>query len=280
MNCFMNWMIIAVLCALPLEARNVFTLGAVRLRFDESRTVQAELLYRGSGQVEGRWELLRPGEEQPEIIARFRSFLPPSGKLLLAGPEWSQLPHESSGTYSVLMRVERVTDKSGDADLRQTSVPVLRYWAGNGQLRMALIAPEDGGLMDAGAAVLHFTTGPVGIYRIEIADPLEHVVLRALVPPGATTYRLPPWIAGKLGGKGAMNWRLSSLKMDGEIEDATPWWFLALRKGFTNSSPLSGEAMPLLHQESEDTIPNNNSGGQRNGKTTRKSDMESQQQRP
>jgi hypothetical protein len=214
--------------ALSLQARQVFLLGSVRLSFDKARTVHAELLYQGSGQMSGRWLITRPGNPEAEELARIDTFLPPSGTITIAGPEWARLPQDAQGAYTIQLEIERVVDKAGPAELRMAAaLPVLRYWVGP-EPSMSLTAPEDGAAIEPAAAELRFVTGGNALYRLEITDGLEHPVLRVLLPPGATSYRLPSCIGEKLGEARAMNWRLTALNDTGEVASATTWWSLVL----------------------------------------------------
>lgn len=130
--------------------------------------ISAEIRYTGTGQLKGRWELVRPGEELPqprdllteaslpplergtqrryEELSRFNVFLPPTGKYTLRGPDVSRLPTTVDGGYLVLLRIE-VSD-GGAASLFQTvgdtssavpsgavagfPLPTLRYVVGTG----------------------------------------------------------------------------------------------------------------------------------------------------
>jgi len=218
------------LLATVLDARSVFVLGSGRLFFDKQKTVHAELLYQGSGQMSGHWEVTRPGQSQAEEIQRFDLFLPPSGKTTVNGPEWSRLPQDPQGAYAIRLQIDHVVDKGGPQEIRIAgAVPVLRYWAGK-EPSLTLTAPEDGAAVDPSAAELRFETGANALYRLEITDPLEHPVLRVLLPAGATSYRLPSWMAEKLGNARGMNWRLTAVTQTGEVESATTWWSLFLKK--------------------------------------------------
>src|SRR5207244_12432456 len=75
---------------------------------------QADILYTGTGRLKGRWELVKPGDELPEErdllteaslpieargkqrryleISRFNIFLPPTGKVIVPGPDPKLLP--------------------------------------------------------------------------------------------------------------------------------------------------------------------------------------------
>ena len=214
--------------ALSLQARSIFLLGSVQLTFDKSKAVHAELVYQGSGQMSAHWLVTRPGDPQPEEIVRIDTFLPPSGKISLAGPEWARLPQDAQGAYTVRLEIERIVDKQGPAEIRMAAaLPVLRYWVGP-ETAMALTAPEDGATLPPSAAELRFVTGARALYRLEITDSLEHPILRVLLPAGASSYRLPSWIGEKLGEARAMNWRLTALTDAGEVESSTTWWSLVL----------------------------------------------------
>jgi hypothetical protein len=216
------------LLAVSLEARSLFLLGSVQLAFDKNKSVHAELLYQGSGQMSGRWLVTRPGDPQPEEIARIDTFLPPSGKISLAGPEWARLPQDTPGAYTVRLEIERIVDRQGPAEIRMAAaLPILRYWVGP-ETAMALTAPEDGAALPPNTAELRFVTGARALYRLEITDTLEHPILRVLLPAGASSYQLPSWLGEKLGNSRAMNWRLTALTDAGEVESTTTWWSLVL----------------------------------------------------
>src|SRR6266568_1520177 len=130
---------------------------------------EAEITYTGTGRLKGRWELVKPGETPPEPrdlltegtlpvedrgtqkkytqISRFNLYLPPSGKLILPGPEVWRVDESLNGLYLVLLRIEASDAKECDTDLAAVgagggtvhggavagfSLPVLRYYVGNG----------------------------------------------------------------------------------------------------------------------------------------------------
>ncbi|HZT57081.1 MAG TPA: hypothetical protein VFA21_00500 [Pyrinomonadaceae bacterium] len=131
--------------------------------------VKAEINYTGSGRLKGRWEVVQPGEDQPEArdllteaslpveqrgtqrrytqLSRFNVFLPPGGKYTLEGPDSSQLPTRVAGEYLLLLRVEASDDEAGESDLSVAGtgqglvssgavagfpLPVLHYFVGAG----------------------------------------------------------------------------------------------------------------------------------------------------
>ena len=124
----------------------------------------AEIQYNGSGQLKGRWELVRPGDSEPEIndllteatlplelrntqkryltVARFSQFVVPNGTLRIDGPEPALLDTRVEGPYQVLLRIEATDDKEanteiGGGQLVKTGgvagfpMPTLKYFVGD-----------------------------------------------------------------------------------------------------------------------------------------------------
>lgn len=161
-------------------ARTPFALLDVRLAFATDDPVlpvpagtvppplRAEIAYNGTGRLKGRWEIVYPGEDQPEQVDllteatlpveqrgtqrryteldRFNVFLPPTGAFVLEGPDPASLPTEIEGLYLVVLRIEASDDKEADSDLAAAgagtgtvhsggvagfSVPPLRYYVGS-----------------------------------------------------------------------------------------------------------------------------------------------------
>jgi hypothetical protein len=158
-------------------ARTPLSLTDVRISFkDEDAAIlvvhpggrppqaRAEITYNGTGRLQGRWEVVLPGEELPEPrdllteatlpveergtqrryapLARFNVFLPPAGRIVLESPADMRLPANVEGQYMVLLRVEASADKEGDSNLATAGagvgivhsggvagfpLPVLRY---------------------------------------------------------------------------------------------------------------------------------------------------------
>jgi hypothetical protein len=202
---------VAVTCRLAGGgARTPFALTDVYLRFESDTpvgaivsgghlpAVRAELQFTGTGRLQGRWEIVRPGEPQPEPfdllpegalpaeqrgtqrryaeISRFNVFLPPAGRYTLPGPDPARLPSNLEGTYLLLFRVEAVDDKEGDSNLAAAGagtgvvhsggvagfpMPVLRYAVGgpSGDTTDAL-APGALTLLDPPAGAVATSTTP------------------------------------------------------------------------------------------------------------------------
>lgn len=129
----------------------------------------ADISYTGTGRLQGRWEVVRPGEELPTEqdllpeaslpleqrgsqrrfteLERFSVFLPPTGQLRLPGPDPARLPRDADGTYLILLRIEAAADRDSESNLAAVgagtgpvsggavagfALPALRYVVGSG----------------------------------------------------------------------------------------------------------------------------------------------------
>jgi hypothetical protein len=112
----------------------VLTLG----RGEAPPRAAARIRYNGNGVLRGRWELVQPGDPEPELddllteatlpveqraqqrrwalVERFERILPPNGELVLMGPDPSRLPIHADGPYKLLLRIEATEDKEGNSD--------------------------------------------------------------------------------------------------------------------------------------------------------------------
>lgn len=184
---------VAVTCRLTAGGAGVpLALTDVRLAFDSDAPVVAvaggpdgsapplfaDVLYTGTGRLQGRWEVVRPGDDPPSEsdllpeaslpleqrgtqrrwapLARFDVFLPPNGRVRVPGPDPASLPRDADGTYLVLFRVEASADPDARSDLAAVragsgvvtsgavagfALPTLRYVVGSG----AVAASDAGG---------------------------------------------------------------------------------------------------------------------------------------
>ena len=138
----------------------------------------ADIHYNGSGRLKGRWEVMMPGDPEPEardllteatlpiedrglqrrytLVSRFDIFLPPTGRVFLPGPDAQLLPHASEGAYKVLLRVEATDDKEGNSNavagvvnsggVAGFPMPVLRYYVGSVDAGQLASAAKSGGV--------------------------------------------------------------------------------------------------------------------------------------
>jgi hypothetical protein len=167
-------------------ARSPFALTDVQLAFDVETPLlylrpgdtappfAATISYNGTGRLQGRWEIVLPGEEPPAEqdllteatlppesrgsqrrftqLERFNHFLPPTGRFRLAGPDPDDLPTAAKGAYTILLRIEASDDKesessraiagAGEGVVRSGAVagfpmPVLRYFVTEGGIEPA-----------------------------------------------------------------------------------------------------------------------------------------------
>lgn len=101
--------------------------------------VRADIKYTGAGRLRGRWEVVRPGDPQPEPrellpeaslpveerglqqrytqFGRFNVFLPPGGRYVLQGADPARLPRDVAGQCLILLRVEASDDRENISDL-------------------------------------------------------------------------------------------------------------------------------------------------------------------
>jgi hypothetical protein len=139
------------------ESREILTIVASGERLSP---VQARVSYNGTGSLLGRWEVVLPGDELPDLddllpepslpveqrgaqrryttLSRFEVFLPPTGEITIPGPRPELIPTEAAGPYLLLLRIETSADKEGDSEtgvgtvqsggLAGFPLPVLRYF--------------------------------------------------------------------------------------------------------------------------------------------------------
>lgn len=173
---------VAVTCRLTGGgATSPLSLVDVRLAFDVETAVltldpgapapawYADISYTGTGRLQGRWEVVRPGEELPTDedllpeaslpleqrgrqrrytqLERFSVFLAPTGRVRLPGPDPARLPRQVDGAYLVLLRIEASGDRDSESSLSAVAagdgvvasgavagfpMPTLRYLVGSG----------------------------------------------------------------------------------------------------------------------------------------------------
>ena len=183
----------------------------------------ADIQYNGSGQLKGRWELVRPGDSEPEVndllteatlplelrntqkryltVSRFSQFLMPSGNVQIDGPEPALLDTRVEGPYQVLLRIEATDDKEanseiGGGQLVKTGgvagfpMPTLKYFVGD----VAAASALQTGVTNAPAAsvelILPLTDATV--------DASRAVTFEWIEVAGAKSYRVEVESGGKL----------------------------------------------------------------------------------
>ncbi len=223
--------------------------------------VEARIAYNGTGTLRGRWEVVFPGEEPPELedllpepslppelrgsqrryttLSRFDVFLPPLGEVVLPGPDPERLPSSSAGPYLLLLRIETSADKEGDSEtgagLVQSGgiagfpLPVLRYYVGMAPesaaqprgRRLMTLRPLPDQRIAAGA--------PVGFTWLPVSDAAAYrVELRAGDGEIASAF-----VAAGVQGyqappwysdqPGDLHWRVVALDERGRSLDSSRW---------------------------------------------------------
>lgn len=244
---------------------------------DQPPALQADITYTGTGRLKGRWEVVLPGEDLPSPddllteatlpvedrgrqrryteIGRFNQFLPPTGRVVLPGPDPRNLPTAADGTYLVLLRIEASADKEGDSSLAAAGagqgvvsngavagfpMPVLRYIVGGATSELearrspgelALVRPEAGVILGPDAEVLFVWTEPRqgAISRLEVQTADGRPVLAALVVRGIGTYRAPSWLRQRAPDE-HLRWRVTALSATGNVLRASDWRAFTLKR--------------------------------------------------
>ena len=202
---------VAVTCRLSSGgARTPFALTDVEVRFDVETPIlylrpgevppvfEAEIVYNGTGRLQGRWEIVAPGEEPPAErdllteatlppeerdtqrrftqLARFDEYLPPSGRFTLRGPDPASLPTQAEGSYRILLRIEASNDREAESSRELAG-------AGEGVVRAGAVAGFPMPVLRyvvtrGGGSDLAERTDPTEVTSLE---PIEDAVM----PPGA-----------------------------------------------------------------------------------------------
>lgn len=259
-------------------ARTAFALLDVRVGFEGRRETvlpvargeappraAARILYNGTGTLRGRWEVMQPGDPEPSdtdllteatlppeqrsqqrrylVVGRFEVFVPPTGELLLPGPDPARIPTLAEGPYKLLLRIEATDDRESLSDTgggRLTfaggaagfPMPVLRYYVGAADT-LATIGNE-GALAPApdaeveGSLEFAWIDVPGALWvRLEVrAEDTE--VLAAVVPTGIGRYPAPPWFVEAQRGK-PLSWRIVAYQGGGRTLAGTSWRAVTVR---------------------------------------------------
>jgi hypothetical protein len=246
--------------------------------------VHAEITYTGTGRLRGRWELVKPGDISPGPrdllteatmpleergthrrymeMSRFNVYLPPTGKLLLPGPEVKRMDKSLTGMYQILLRIEATEDaqgtvpaagkpgeSAGDAALRKVpgggvagfALPVLKYYVSNGSVTTQpttistanplSLSPEDQATLDANQPVdFSWPLDNAAKYRLEVEDLQGAPVVSAILTAGVGSYRAPSWFKDRVGPR-VVRWRVISFDQEGNEINKTEWRVLRFLPG-------------------------------------------------
>lgn len=269
---------VAVTCRLAgYSARVPLSLTNVRLRFENTDPAvlgvvrgqtppqfQAKITYNGSGRLRGRWEVVLPGDTPPNtrdllpaaslppeqrglqrrytLLEPIDVFLPPTGQVVLRGPDPAKLPQVSSGLHLILLRVEATNDE--DAANSQTGLttvftggvagsplPVLRYYVGNrdgiGQIKtkmsqIQLLLPNQSAKIPTNQPVSFNWRESQGAsaYKLEVESD-KKPILSAVLNANTTSYTAPPWLQEKAGD--TLRWRVQAIAPGGTTIGQSEW---------------------------------------------------------
>lgn len=202
----------------------------------------------GMGRLKGRWEVVLPGDPPPSqrdllteatlpveerglqqrysLVETFDRFLPPTGHVVLPGPDPAKLPKNTTGLHLILLRIEATDDREGNSFIGTTTVnsggvagfplPVLRYYVGASSPAMSEI-PTTISLLQPEFAARFSPTQPIRFrwqalpeakfYRLEVQQGDESI-LSAIVDSKTISYPAPPWLR--------------------ESAETLRWWVLAI----------------------------------------------------
>jgi len=183
----------------------------------------AEIQYNGSGQLKGRWELVRPGDSDPEIndllteatlplelralqkryttLSRFSQFVMPNSSVRIDGPDPALLDTRVEGPYQVLLRIEATDDKEANSEIGNGALvktggvagfpmPTLKYFVGDVATAKALVVAKE----DPTARPLDLML-PLGDAAV---DASRAVTFEWIEVARATSYRIEVESDGKL----------------------------------------------------------------------------------
>lgn len=181
----------------------------------------ADIQYNGSGQLKGRWELVRPGDSEPEVndllteatlplesrslqkryltVGRFSQFVVPNSTTRIDGPDPALLDTRVEGPYQVLLRIEATDDREANSEIGGGQIvktggiagfpmPTLRYFVGD--LATVANAPASVNAQRALDLMLPLTDATV--------DPARSVTFEWIEVSGAASYRIEVESEGKL----------------------------------------------------------------------------------
>ena len=255
-------------------ARTPFSLVDVKVAFaidkpllsmkigDVAPPVSAQISYTGTGRLKGRWEVVLPADELPSTtdllteatlppdqrpnqkryreLERFNVFLPPTGRMVLPGPDPKRIPADVEGFHQILLRIEASEDPDSQSNLANANagvgivyggavagfpMPALHYYVGSTPAELfpgatgglALLAPANRAVAEAGAS-LTFRWAPVGstvFYRLEILGSDGALLHEAYVAAPSTSYAAPTWLASK-AGDAVLKWSVTAQGAEGQ----------------------------------------------------------------
>ena len=116
-------------------------------------------------------------------------------------------------------------------------MPTLRYYVGSGTGgpaatgRPNLLSPDENAVLASTSPLeLRWTqVEGVSLYRIELTDTADSLLMSAIVLPGVAVYSAPSWLKDRLGD-GRLQWRVVGLDKSGKQLSESPTRRLRINK--------------------------------------------------
>ena len=210
----------------------------------------ANITFNGTGRLNGRWEVVLPGDPPPSqrdllteatlpleerglqrryrVLEQFDLFLQPTGKIFLPGPDPAKLVPGSTGLHQILLRVEATNEIEGRSSLDGDSnfipsggaagfaLPIFRYTILPPSPKIALLSPTANAQLTNGQQLRFSWQGVRGVsgYKLEVQQS-DRLIFSALLGATTTSYTAPPWLKQRAGQ--ALDWKIKALKSDGSV---------------------------------------------------------------
>lgn len=173
------------------------------------------------------------------LIESFDRFLPPTGQVILLGPDPAKLPQNATGLHLILLRIEATDDREGDSFTGVGTVnsggvvgfplPVLRYYVSSRAATtvpqtLMLLQPDHKAELALAQPMIFRWRGVsnANAYKLEIRElNSEVLILSAVLNQETTRYTAPPWLQNSAGKP--LQWRVVALSDTGTAIVQSPW---------------------------------------------------------
>jgi hypothetical protein len=171
-------------------------------------------------------------------IARFNHFLPPTGKFTLKLENPERMPTFTEGQYILLLRIEATDDKESDSNLAAVGVgegvvhsgaaasfpmPTLKFFitgaarASNLQNDISSVPKQMLTVIKTQPLIFSWKTQTdAAVYRLEVLDEKENIILSAILLSPISSYRAPSWFVEKFDTKKIIR-RVAALDKNGTV---------------------------------------------------------------
>ncbi len=219
--------------------------------------VEALLRFKGSGLLRARWEVVQPGDPEPNeldltpetrlslaerarqhrwrLLQTVQVYVSATGITRLPGPDPKLLPNDRYGHYGVLLRLEPSQALDGASTTSAPWVlPVLRYTI-DATAAALLVHETPGPIQVLAPQGLVFSDRPlvftwqartdIRLYRVEMERDGQLVFAARVLPElqaGVQRFAAPA-LAQALWAGGALRWRVVSVGADGEAVSRSRW---------------------------------------------------------